>query len=493
MQHDLGRGGPLALDAVEAARLHGDRLLARDADPRALRPRGDAQVEREARGRGGHAEAQRLPERVARVQLDADRLPLHGRLDPARRIRDRGQPAVLGRHPQVRGKLRPALAQVGRAAAVVWLHAEDVGLRAVGVPGAAGQDAALDLVDLLVVLVRPHIGREGRGQRVEDDLLQPVAEGRVAQERQQVFERVGILHDRAQFRALGGALPGQALVTGEDARHHAVMAIQPGDDVVGRAAVALLAADPPPERGAFGGHRVVDDVAREVPAPFLRRLRQRPARKEGGPVEPLRVQLDGQVVQPRLARPLIEPVDADQRLEPAELAPVEERRAVDHPVDAAQGPLQRDGRARVARGVGILHEHLERQQLRPQVVAGLDGLSRARDHLSRPQPAVRGLVFDDVADVAAHLVLERRVVEEERQRHEAVQPVGRALPAFGVAAEPAAALDVGPEFVEVAADAVGLDAQLAGQPARGPDRAQGQGRKVWRLKHGGLLRGVVEQ
>ena len=46
------------------------------------------------------------------------------------------------------------------------------------------------------------------------------------------------------------------------------------------------------------------------------------------------------------------------------------------------------------------------------------------------------------------------------------------VPALGLAAEPATVPDIGPEFVEVAAQAVGLDAQLAGQPAQRLDAAQ---------------------
>ena len=87
--------------------------------------------------------------------------------------------------------------------------------------------------------------------------------------------------------------------------------------------------------------------------------------------------------------------------------------------------------------------------------------------------AVIVLVGDDVIHVAHHFGLERCVVQEKGQRDQAVQPVGSALPALAVAAEPAAVADVGPELVQVPAQPVGLDAQLPRQPAPGPDVAQG--------------------
>src|SRR5262249_38518275 len=71
--------------------------------------------------------------------------------------------------------------------------------------------------------------------------------------------------------------------------------------------------------------------------------------------------------------------------------------------------------------------------------------------------------------------LQGRVVEQEGQGYEAVEPVRDAFPALGLAAEPGAVLDVGPEFVEVPAQAGGLDAELVLEPASGLDTPEGQG------------------
>jgi hypothetical protein len=67
-----------------------------------------------------------------------------------------------------------------------------------------------------------------------------------------------------------------------------------------------------------------------------------------------------------------------------------------------------------------------------------------------------------------------RIVQQPRQRDDPVEPVRRALPALGGAAEPLALADIGPELVEVAAQAVRLDAKLSLEPARGPNRAERQ-------------------
>ena len=91
------------------------------------------------------------------------------------------------------------------------------------------------------------------------------------------------------------------------------------------------------------------------------------------------------------------------------------------------------------------------------------------------EPAVGLLVIEDEVDRLLDLGLERGVVEQIGQGNEAVEPVRDALPALGLAAEPGAVLDVGPELVEVSAQAVGLDAELILEPAGRLDASQGQG------------------
>src|SRR5262249_22491728 len=78
-------------------------------------------------------------------------------------------------------------------------------------------------------------------------------------------------------------------------------------------------------------------------------------------------------------------------------------------------------------------------------------------------------------DRPSHLGLERGIIEHVSQRDESVEPVGDALPALGLTAEPGTIRDVRPELVEVTAQAAGLDPQLAGEPAGRPDAPQGEG------------------
>ena len=100
----------------------------------------------------------------------------------------RRQPAIVCRtaccrsHPQMRGELRPTLVHVGGAATVVGLQAVGIGLGPIGGPHVVRVDGALHLVDLLVVLVGPHVGGEGGGQGAERHPFEAIAEGRVTED-----------------------------------------------------------------------------------------------------------------------------------------------------------------------------------------------------------------------------------------------------------------------------------------------------------------------
>ena len=113
-----------------------------------------------------------------------------------------------------------------------------------------GLHAALDLVDLLVILVGPHVGRKCGRQGIERDLLQAVAERRIAQQRKQMLQRVHVFDHGAQLGALRRVAAGQTFVAGKHAGRHAVIAVQLVHHVVDGCAVALIAADAPPERRA---------------------------------------------------------------------------------------------------------------------------------------------------------------------------------------------------------------------------------------------------
>ncbi len=77
--------------------------------------------------------------------------------------------------------------------------------------------------------------------------------------------------------------------------------------------------------------------------------------------------------------------------------------------------------------------------------------------------------------MACDLSFEPFIVEQIGEGNDAVQPIGGAFPTFLLTAEPAALLDIGPELVEMPAEAVGLQAKLVVQPAQRAHRAQGQG------------------
>src|SRR4051794_40650543 len=83
-------------------------------------------------------------------------------------------------------------------------------------------------------------------------------------------------------------------------------------------------------------------------------------------------------------------------------------------------------------------------------------------------------MIEDMVDVSLDPGLEPSIIEQERERDGAVEPVGGTLPALGLAADPGAVLDVGPELVEVAAQSLGLEPELSLQPARRPDRPEWQ-------------------
>ncbi len=73
------------------------------------------------------------------------------------------------------------------------------------------------------------------------------------------------------------------------------------------------------------------------------------------------------------------------------------------------------------------------------------------------------------------LRLQALVVQQVGERDHPVEPVGAALPTGGIAADPGAARDIGPELVEVAGEAVRLDPELVAQPPGGPDLAEAKG------------------
>ena len=168
------------------------------------------------------------------------------------------------------------------------------------------------------------------------------AKTRVAEDGVEVLERVQELDDGAQLRALQRAAAGQALVAGEHPGDLAVVAVEDLDHARRERTVAGPLVEPPRERRRLRGHRRVHDVLRPLPqAAPRRRDRHVLGPVEGLVVDALGPELAGEVEEPWLAGPLVDVERGDEALEPAEPAPVEERRAVEAVVDGTQAAARR--------------------------------------------------------------------------------------------------------------------------------------------------------
>ena len=125
----------------------------------------------------------------------------------------------------------------------------------------------------------------------------------------------------------------------------------------------------------------------------------------------------------------------------------------------------------------VLRQRFEHDHARPPVVI------RARaDH------AVGRLVREGPVDILLRFCFQARVVEQVCERNEAVQEVGAALPGFAGAAQPAAVgANIGPGLVQMSAEAVGLDLELAAQPSGGANGAERQRIKSARAQRRAVL------
>ena len=182
----------------------------------------------------------------------------------------------------MRHELRPALVHVGGAAPVVRRQTEDVGVRAVARVDAILRYATDHLVRLLVVLVRPHVGLEGRGQRVEGDPLQAVSQCRLAQDGDQDLQRVHQLDHRAELRSLRRVPPREVLITREHARSLPVVGIQRREYLEHGTPITCVHRLPIPDAWLFHPHRVVHDVRPQITL-LRRHLSRELQRSEMGP------------------------------------------------------------------------------------------------------------------------------------------------------------------------------------------------------------------
>ena len=178
-------------------------------------------------------------------------------------------------------------------------------------------------------------------------------------------------------------------------------------------------------------------------------------------IGPLRLQQRGQTQQPVLAAARIDKPHGDKPLEITEFPPVVQPNParLQQRIVVFQQPVERHGDPLVLRAVIIHRKHLGNQQHGPCVVP------RAVFVRAGADPAVRPLGAQDGVDIPAGAGDHVRILQQIRERDKAVQPVGDALPALPIAADPRAALNVGPDFVQIAAQPRRLQGKLAAQPA----------------------------
>ena len=136
--------------------------------------------------------------------------------------------------------------------------------------------------------------------------------------------------------------------------------------------------------------------------------------------------------------------------------------------------------ALVAAQVGVHGQHLGDEDARPQVVIAALVIGAGAE------PAVLALALENAVHILLRAADEILVLQQIGQRDEAVQPVGHALPAVAIAADPLAVAYIGPDLVQISAQTVGLNAQLAPEPALGLDFAVGKELKFGWIQHKNL-------
>ena len=245
--------------------------------------------------------------------------------------------------------------------------------------------------------------------------------------------------------------------------HHPPLRIERGG--VGRA-VGLGAAHEPLQRGPLESLHEVDDVAAVAAASGCVDARIAADVVVGRPVGRIGGDLLREGEPLRLARPAVEPEHRVDLVPAAGAGPAAlllERDGLQ--LRGLVGVVLREERrhARVARGVRPIAQVPLRDHVRPPVV------------LAGAEVAVRPLGREGRVDPALRLLLERRVVEREREGDEAARVVGTSLPgelapAAGVR-HPVRLADVGIELLGVAGEAVALPLQRLLQVAFGADRA----------------------
>src|SRR5256714_7185691 len=129
----------------------------------------------------------RFLEGIIALHFYSDGYPCYHSRDDTWSIADSSQARIERTRPEMGSKFGPALVHIGGTAAKVRFQSKDVGLRPIGgVDGVRG-DGADHLVDLLVVLVGPHVRLEGSGERIESDAFQAISQDWIAKDSNEHF------------------------------------------------------------------------------------------------------------------------------------------------------------------------------------------------------------------------------------------------------------------------------------------------------------------
>ena len=238
----------------------------------------------------------------------------------------------------------------------------------------------------------------------------------------------------------------------------------------------------PPDQGRLESLGQVDAVHAPLPGEDVT------GKEEGRPVRRLGMQPLPQFKQPRLAGEIVQPEDDVQVVRPAPPAPVGPmvERSVGEMVRLIpEIGFQERQRPRVLRRFVILADDLQGHHLRPPVVRlpplqAIDiGMVRGRSHIPVRLSGRKDSLHPDL-----RLVHQRPVLQEIRQRQQAVQPVGSPLPRIPVAAQPGIVRSdhLRIHLVQGPGQSLRLQAELFLQPAIGPDGADGKGREPGRLQ-----------
>ena len=351
-----------------------------------------------------------------------------------------------------------ALPEVCRTAPEVGLQPEHVRIGRVGV-----EDARFvlhrtgDLIALLIVLVRPHIGRDRRGQSVEGEHFQPVCPDALFRQGEQPFIGIHRLDDAAQLGAVDGARARKALVPRKMPDRRAVILFKQSEHPL-RVFVlnaAFLLQEAAIKRPRFEAHGGVHDVRIHRPL-LVRLLPERTRRRKVGPFDLQNVR---KLLHPRLGAAFIQPQERDEAFVPPCCRPAVRRVGADMIAVLKERAVDRLFDAPVVRALLPYDEHFQDEEERPDVVVLALLFGAGAD------PAVFALPSKDLVDIPFGADDHVLIPQQKGERDEAVQPIGNAFPALAAAAHPFAVAHVRPDLVEIARKPARLDLELLFQPA----------------------------